>query len=107
VLAEALGKRLGELYDDAPDITNVSGGTQTTPLRRKRSGVKQLDGNLKSHRLMGQFMSSPSGFVSAQTCKDVSTPGDHFDALPGESRSATILRSQGRRLIPLASACNV
>ena len=48
MLAEALGKRLGELYDDAPDITNVSGGTQTTPLRKKRSGVKQLDGNLKS-----------------------------------------------------------
>lgn len=105
--AEVLGKRLGELYDDAPHITKVSGGTKMTPLKRNRSGVKQLDGNLKSHRVMGQFMSSPSGFCSAQTCNDVSTPGDDFDALPGESRSATIQRSHGRRLIPLASACNV
>ena len=105
--AEALGKPLGELYDDAPDITKVSGGQKKIPLKRNRSGVKQRDGNLKSHRVMGQFMNSPSGFCSAQTCNDVSTPGDDFDARPGESRSATIQRSHGRRLIPLASACNV
>ena len=105
--AEALGKPLGELYDDAPDITTIAGGKQQISLTRNRSGVKQRDGNLKSHRVMGQFMNSPSGLCSAQTCNDVSTPGDDFDALPGESRSATVQRSHGRRLIPLASACNV